>query len=79
MLIGIAQEKASSWRSWKKKGQEKASHPHMEWGRQMVFIPAITRTRWSHNSAGGPRIWTASCSWALRDRHPPRSARDKSA
>jgi len=38
VLIGIAQEKASAWRSWKKKGQEKASHPHMEWGRQMVFV-----------------------------------------
>ena len=25
VLIGIAQEKASTWRSWKKKGQEKAS------------------------------------------------------
>jgi hypothetical protein len=31
VLIGIAQEKASAWRSWKKKGQEKASHPDMEW------------------------------------------------
>src|SRR6266704_5549730 len=29
VLIGIAQEKASAWRSWKKKGQEKASHPHI--------------------------------------------------
>ena len=31
VLIGIAQEKASAWRSWKSKGQEKATHPHMEW------------------------------------------------
>jgi len=38
VLIGIAQEKASAWRSWKTKGQEKARHPHMEWGRQMAFI-----------------------------------------
>ena len=38
VLIGIAQEKASSWRSWKSKGQEKAAHPHMEWGRQMNYI-----------------------------------------
>jgi hypothetical protein len=38
VLIGIAQEKASAWRSWKAKGQEKAAHPHMEWGRQMVYI-----------------------------------------
>src|SRR4029434_3628383 len=38
VLIGIAQEKASAWRSWKRKGQEKAAHPHMEWGRQMVYI-----------------------------------------
>lgn len=38
VLIGIAQEKASVWRSWPAKGQEKAAHPHMEWGRQMAFV-----------------------------------------
>lgn len=38
VLIGIAQEKASAWRSWPGKGQAKKPHPHMEWGRQMVFI-----------------------------------------
>jgi hypothetical protein len=38
VLIGIAQEKASVWRSWKAKGHEKKAHPHMEWGRQMAFI-----------------------------------------
>jgi hypothetical protein len=37
-LIGIAQEKAPVWRSWKAKGQEHAAHPHMEWGRQMAYI-----------------------------------------
>src|ERR1700736_3073875 len=35
VLIGIAQEKASVWRSWPRKGQEKARHPHMDWGREM--------------------------------------------
>jgi hypothetical protein len=38
VLIGIAQEKASVWRSWKQKGHEKRAHPHMEWGRQMAYI-----------------------------------------
>ena len=38
VLIGIAQEKASAWRSWPQKGQEKAAHPHMEWGRERVYI-----------------------------------------
>ena len=38
VLIGIAQEKAPVWRSWKAKGQEHAAHPHMEWGRQMAFV-----------------------------------------
>jgi hypothetical protein len=38
VLIGIAQEKAPVWRSWKAKGQEHAAHPHMEWGRQMGFV-----------------------------------------
>jgi hypothetical protein len=35
VLIGIGQEKASAWRSWPRKGQEKWPHPHMEWSRQM--------------------------------------------
>ncbi len=38
VLVGIAQEKAPVWRSWKAKGQEHARHPHMEWGRQMAFV-----------------------------------------
>lgn len=38
VLIGIAQEKASVWRSWPTKGQEKFRHPHMEWGRQLAFV-----------------------------------------
>lgn len=38
VLIGIAQEKAPVWRSWKAKGQEHVVHPHMEWGRQMAFV-----------------------------------------
>ena len=38
VLIGTAQEKSSVWRSWPRKGQEKARHPHMDWGREMAFI-----------------------------------------
>ncbi len=38
VLLGIAQEKASAWRSWKAKGQEHASRPRMEWGRQMTYV-----------------------------------------
>ncbi len=38
VLLGIAQEKASVWRSWKAKDQEKARHPHMEWGRQVAMV-----------------------------------------
>jgi hypothetical protein len=38
VLIGIAQEKASVWRSWKAKGHEHRAHPHMEWGRQMAYV-----------------------------------------
>jgi hypothetical protein len=30
VLMGIAQEKTSVWRSWKAPGQEQARHPHME-------------------------------------------------
>ncbi|MDA2927832.1 hypothetical protein MYX78_11500, partial [Acidobacteria bacterium AH-259-G07] len=38
VLIGIAQEKASAWRSFKAKSQRNAAHPHMEWSRQMVYV-----------------------------------------
>src|SRR6058998_1363305 len=30
VLIGIAQEKASVWRSWPRKGHENKPHPHMD-------------------------------------------------
>ncbi len=55
VLIGIAQEKASAWRSWKAKGQEKAAHPHMEWGRQMVFVNHFYFYLW--DSECGPAFW----------------------
>ena len=38
VLIGIAQEKASVWRSWTKKGTERWRRPQQEWGRQMAMI-----------------------------------------
>jgi len=38
VLVGIAQERASVWRSWKAKGHEHKAHPRMEWGRQMAFV-----------------------------------------
>jgi hypothetical protein len=37
VLIGTAQQRASVWRSWPRKGPEKAVHPHMDWGRQMAY------------------------------------------
>src|SRR5947209_1675665 len=55
VLIGIAQEKASTWRSWKKKGQEQARHPHMEWGRQMGFINHFYFYLW--DPEWGPAFW----------------------
>lgn len=45
VLIGIAQEKASAWRSWKAKGQQGAAHPHMEC-RQMVFVNQFYSYLW---------------------------------
>ena len=38
VLIGIAQEKASVWRSWTEKGTEQGWCPQQEWGRQMAMI-----------------------------------------
>ncbi len=55
VLIGIAQEKASVWRSWPQKGQEKAAHPHMEWGRQMAFINHFYFYLW--DSEWGGAFW----------------------
>jgi hypothetical protein len=55
VLIGIAQEKASAWRSWPAKGQKGAAHPHMEWGRQMVFIHHFYFYLW--DPEWGPAFW----------------------
>ena len=38
VLLGMAQEKASAWRSWRSKQQPFAGRPQMEWGRQMAFV-----------------------------------------
>lgn len=38
-LLGIAQEKASVWRSWRQKGPQRwARRPQQQWGRQMAMI-----------------------------------------
>jgi hypothetical protein len=55
VLIGVAQEKASAWRSWKAKGQEKAAHPHMEWGRQMTYVNHFYFYLW--DPEWGPAFW----------------------
>ena len=52
VLIGIAQEKASAWRSWKAKGHEKSAHPHMEWGRQMTYINHFYFYVWDRECGG---------------------------
>ena len=58
VLIGTAQEKASTWRSWKAKGQERAKHPHMEWGRQMAFINHYYFYLW--DPEWGPAFWKSN-------------------
>ena len=55
VLVGIAQEKASVWRSWKAKGHEQAAHPHMEWGRQMAFVNHFYFYLWDPD--WGPAFW----------------------
>jgi hypothetical protein len=53
--IGIAQEKASRGRSWPRKGQEKASHPHLDWGRPMAYIHHFYFYLW--DAEWGERFW----------------------
>lgn len=55
VLIGVAQEKASAWKSWKAKGHEQRAHPHMEWGRQMVFVNHYYFYLWDPEF--GPAFW----------------------
>lgn len=77
VMLGIAQEKASVWRSWKAKGQEKAPHPHMEWGRQMAMINHFYWYIWDPEWGGAfiktnayapwPMwLWLNGHSWAQR-------------
>lgn len=77
VLIGIAQEKAPVWRSWKAKGQQRAAHPHMEWGRQMAFVNHFYFYLWDPDWGGAfwktnayaPYpiwIWLNGHTWAQR-------------
>jgi hypothetical protein len=36
VLIGVAQERTTAWRGWRRGGRD--SHPHFEFGRQRVFV-----------------------------------------
>jgi hypothetical protein len=54
-LVGIAQEKASAWRSWPARGQRGTAHPHMEWGRQMTFVNHFYFYLW--DAEWGPAFW----------------------
>jgi hypothetical protein len=38
VMLGIAQEKASAWRSWRSKHQPFPNRPQMEWGKQMTYV-----------------------------------------
>lgn len=55
VLIGIAQEKAVVWRSWKAKGQEHAARPWMAWGRQTGFVNHFYFYLW--DPQWGPAFW----------------------
>lgn len=51
VLIGVGQEKASAWRSWKAK-----DHPgHQQWGRQMTFVNHFYFYLW--DPEWGPAFW----------------------
>jgi len=43
------------WRSWARKGQEKARHPHMDWGREMAYINHFYFYVW--DSEWGAAFW----------------------
>jgi len=55
VLIGIAQEKASVWKSWPRNGQEKARHLHMDWGREWAYIDHFYFYLW--DSEWGAAFW----------------------
>ena len=62
VLIGIAQEKASVWRSWPQRGQENKAHPHMDWDREPAYINHFYFYLWDSEWGGcflynGPQ-WT---------------------
>jgi hypothetical protein len=65
VLIGVAQEKASIWRSWKAKGHEHRAHLHMEWGRQMGFVNHYYFYLW--DPEWGPTFWktNADAPWPV--------------
>jgi hypothetical protein len=65
VLIGIAQEKASIWRSWPRKGQEKARHPHMDWGREMAFINHFYFYLWDEEWGGAFWKTNAYAPWPI--------------
>ncbi len=58
-LIGIAQEKASAWRSWAGKKRDRSGRVWQEWGRQMTFVNHFYFYLW--DAEWGPTFWKTSC------------------
>ena len=53
------------WRSWVAKGQEKARHPHMEWGRQMAFVNHFYFYLWDPDWGGAFWKTNAYAPWPI--------------
>ena len=91
-LIGIAQEKAVIWHSWKAKGQRNAGHPHMEGTADGVHQPLLflpvgsrvglsalekpTRMLRSRSGSGSTAMNGPSASWPRPGSASPRWTTD---
>jgi hypothetical protein len=53
--IGLAPQKASRWKSWPRKGPEKARHPHRDWGRERAYLHPFYFYLW--DAEGGAAFW----------------------
>lgn len=65
VLLGIAQEKASCWRSWRTQSELYPGRPHMQWGRQMAFVNHFYFYLWDPDWGGAFWKTNAYCPYPI--------------
>lgn len=65
VLVGVAQERAFCWRSWRVQKELFPGRPHMQWGRQAAFVNHFYFYLWDPDWGGAFWKTNSYCPWPI--------------